>query len=73
MVTGKELLEDVNAIKNGKGYNPSSMKRNAAVTGGLIGFAAGVYYGYAKNQNMLVPGLLGAIVGALGARVIMPK
>lgn len=72
-MTGKEIMEDVDAIKQGKGYDPANLKKNAAVTGGAIGFAAGAYYGYVRSKNMLVPALLGAVLGALAARLIMPK
>lgn len=71
--TGKEILDRVAAIKNGHSYDGISAKSKAAINGGVIGLAGGFYYAYAKQQNFLVMGLLGAISGALIVRLLMPK
>lgn len=71
--TGKEIIEEAAAIKNGGAYNPATIKYRAAITGGFIGFAGGAYWAFVKKGNMLVAGLAGAIAGALIARIVMPK
>lgn len=71
--TGKQIIEEAAAVKNGGAYNPSSMKWRAAISGGSIGIVAGGYWAFVKNGNMLVGALAGGIVGALLARMIMPK
>jgi len=70
---GKQVMDQVKAIKSGNGSGISTAKGKAALSGGFIGFGAGVYLGWAKKQNILVVGLTGAIIGAIAARVIMPK
>lgn len=73
-ITGKEILDKSAAIKNGTSYDTSSAKMKAAVSGGFIGLASGFYYAYSRREsNWLVAGILGAIGGALIARVLIPK
>lgn len=71
--TGKQILDEAAAVKNGGAYNPSSMKWRAAITGGSIGLVGGAYWAFIKNGNLLVGALAGGIAGALVARMIMPK
>ncbi len=71
--TGKQILDDAAAIKNGGAYNPSSMKWKAAIGGASIGVVGGAYWAYIKKGNMLVGLIAGGIAGALLARIVMPK
>lgn len=70
---GKELIDKAASIKNVTSLDINSQKNKAAMTGGFIGMAGGVYWGYAKKQNLLVCGIMGAIGGALISRLFMPK
>jgi hypothetical protein len=72
-LNGKDILEKANVLKNGGTVDAVSAKKRAAFSGAFVGAAAGFYYGYVKQDNFLVAGILGAIAGALIARVVMPK
>jgi outer membrane lipoprotein SlyB len=72
MTTGKELLDKVAALK-GSSIDVASQKTQGTISGGIIGMAAGAFYGLARKQNLLITSLLGAIAGVVVSRLFMPK
>jgi hypothetical protein len=71
--TGKELLDRVYAIKGNASKEIMQERNRATIAGGFVGFGMGVYYGYSRDKNMLVTGLLCGVLGAVSARLLMPK
>lgn len=69
---GKQLLDKVSSIKGSNG-DIGTQKNRAMIDGALIGMAAGIFYGFAKKQNMIMMGMLGAVGGALVSRLLMPS
>jgi hypothetical protein len=72
MTTGKELLDKVAALK-GSSIDVASQKTQGAISGGMIGLAAGAFYGLARKQNLLVTSLLGSVIGVVIAKLFTPK
>lgn len=71
--TGQQLLDQAASIKGNNALDITYQKNKALLTGGMIGAAGGIYFGWAKKQNMLVTGLMGAIVGMIIAGAFIPK
>lgn len=71
--TGQDLLNRAAAIKGDNSLDITYQKNKTLLNGGLIGAAGGFYFGYVKKQNMLVTGMLGAVVGMIIAGVFIPK
>lgn len=72
-MTGKELLDKVYQVKGNPQKNIFEEKNKATIAGGVTGCLLGVYYGFSKKHNLLVTGAIGAIVGAVAVRLLMPK
>jgi hypothetical protein len=73
MDTAEEMLQKFAAIRSKKPLDVTSEKNQATLTGAMIGFGGGAFLGYARKQNMLVLGLVGAIVGAVVSRIFTPQ
>lgn len=71
--TGKELLDRVRSIKDGTGKEIVREKNRATVAGAAMGAMMGVYVGTSRKQNVLVTSILGAVIGAITVRLVMPK
>lgn len=64
--------EIYNKISN-SGSDAKNNGKKAIISGAAVGAAFGFYYGYSRKKNILVMGVAGAIVGALVAKILMPK
>jgi len=73
MNTGQDILDKAAAIRGNNSLDITYQKNKSLLTGGLIGAGGGIYFGYAKKQNMLVLGLLGAVIGMIIAGAFLPK
>lgn len=71
--TAEQMLQKVEALKNKNGVDWGSEKNQATVTGAIIGFSGGAFFGYARRHNILVTGLVGALAGAIVSRVFTPQ
>lgn len=71
--TAKEILDRVHSIKGSPDKEIAAEKNRATAAGGIAGGVFGLYYGYSRQKNPLVWGLVGAIAGAVVVRVVMPK
>jgi uncharacterized protein YcfJ len=68
-MTGKEIINNVNSVKDGKYPDEKSQHIHAIVSGAAVGGMMGIYYGYSKDKNMLAMGILGAIIGSVVVRL----
>ena len=68
--TGKQIINNVNSVKNGQFTDEKSQKNFATISGAGVGAVIGLYYGYSKNKNLLAFGLLGAVLGAIATRAL---
>jgi hypothetical protein len=71
--TAKELLDRVTEIKTGTAKEVSREKNKATLAGAAMGAMMGLYFGSSRKQNLLVCGIMGAAVGAIVVRLVMPK
>lgn len=68
--TGKQIINNVNSVKNGQFTDERQQKNYATISGAGVGAIIGIYYGYSKNKNMLAFALLGAVLGAIATRAL---
>lgn len=68
---GKQIMDRIKAIKGDT--NPDADKNRATIAGGTVGLLGGLYYGYSRKKNILICALLGAGIGAVVSRILMPK
>jgi uncharacterized membrane protein len=71
--TAKELLDRVSAIKSGTAKDVAKERNKATAAGGAMGAMMGLYFGTSRRQNILVCGIIGAVIGAITVRIVMPK
>ncbi len=72
--TAQQILSSVKTIKGqDEGSEILSNKNQATYSGAFVGLAFGLYWGYAKKHNMLMTGIVGAMGGAVVARLFMPN
>lgn len=71
--TAKDILDKVHTIKGDDDASEIlSGKNQATMSGAMVGAAFGLYVGYAKKQNLLMTAIVGALAGAVVARLFMP-
>lgn len=72
MKTGKQILDRVNTITGQGSDDDTSVQRNrSAVACGVTGLLFGLYYGYSKQHNMIITGLIGGGAGVLVSRMLV--
>jgi len=71
--SAKELLDKVSVIKSGTSKEIARERNKATAAGAGVGAIMGFYFATSKGQNMLVCGIIGAAVGAITIRLVMPK
>lgn len=74
METASEIMDKVKSIKgSGTDDDVALEKKRAMIAGGTVGLMMGLYYGFSKQKNMLICGVIGGAAGAALTRLLMPK
>lgn len=73
MAYGKDMLDKIrsNNPKNSKEMMLEQTK--GALTGSAIGLFLGLYIGHSRNYNLIVSGLVGAVVAGLVTKILIEK
>lgn len=68
---GKQIMDKVASYKNGGDITKD--RNRATIAGGTVGGLFGIYYGYSKKKNVMICAVIGAGLGAILSRIMMPK
>ena len=71
-MTAKDFLDKASVIKRGGSGGINFYRDRATLSGAFIGTAAGAYVGYSRKMNMLATSIFGGVLGAIGARLLLP-
>lgn len=69
----QDILDKATAQKYGGGTDIDHERNMATASGAIVGGLFGMYIAYAKKKNLIIIGAVGALIGAIAARVILPK
>jgi hypothetical protein len=72
MAEGKELLDKITELKS-KSDSFALKKTKGTITGAFIGMAGGLLIGFSRKYNLLSSAFVGALVGGVVSRVLLPK
>jgi len=72
MAEGKELLDKIAELKS-KSDSFALKKTKGTITGAFIGMAGGLLIGFSRKYNLLSSAFVGALVGGVVSRVLLPK
>jgi outer membrane lipoprotein SlyB len=66
---GGSMMNKIASIGTSGPEDEATHKNKATISGAAVGGLFGMYYGYSKEKNMLVCGIVGSVIGAVVARV----
>jgi uncharacterized membrane protein YeaQ/YmgE (transglycosylase-associated protein family) len=69
----KDYLEEVKDIVSKDKREILLMTTRASVNGAMTGLIVGMMFGFYKQKNVYVSGLVGAIVGSVATAIIVNK
>ena len=72
MAEGKELLDKISELKS-KSDSYALKKTKGTITGAFIGMAGGLLIGFSRKYNLLSSAFVGALVGGVVSRLLLPK
>jgi uncharacterized membrane protein YeaQ/YmgE (transglycosylase-associated protein family) len=73
MEEGKDYLEEVKDIVSKDKREILLLTTKASVNGAVTGLIIGMMFGFYKQKNVYVSGLVGAVIGGVSTAIIVNK